>query len=59
MAPSGSGYQIIRTWPAPNTGESYYRDECGQVWITVPNHYQPQTGEEKATIVKNRLIPNK
>jgi hypothetical protein len=30
MAPSGNGYQIVRTWPGPNTGESYYRDEHGQ-----------------------------
>ncbi len=59
MAPSGSGYQIVRTWPGPNTGESYYRDEHGQVWITGSDHYQPKTGEEKAEIVGNRLVPNK
>lgn len=58
MAPSNNRYQIVRTWSGPNTGESYYLDDCGQVWITTHGYIQTNTGEEKAELIGNEIVSN-
>lgn len=47
--------RIIRTWPGPQTGESYYQTEDGRVWKTV-FHMETITGVTYGSIEGDRMI---
>ena len=48
--------RIVRTWPGPGTGDSYYMTEDGRTWVTRPSYDPYVTGDTWGTVVGDRMI---
>ena len=48
--------RIVRTWPGPQTGDSYYETEDGRVWITRSSYGPELTGVTYGSVIGDRMV---
>jgi hypothetical protein len=54
--PYPASVRIIRSWPGPQTGDSYYETEDGRVWVTTSSSSPPITGVTYASVEGDQMV---